>query len=52
MAMESKSNQQPSDLAVYMEDLKIIKEEFDLYQSELNFLRAKKVKIETLAKRD
>lgn len=40
------------DLAVYTTDLKAIREEFELYQSELNFLKAKKVKIETLAKID
>jgi hypothetical protein len=30
----------------------MIKEEFELYKSELSYLRAKKVKVEALAKRD
>jgi hypothetical protein len=30
----------------------MIKEEFELYKSELSYLRAKKVKVEALARRD
>jgi hypothetical protein len=50
--MSSSSKAAGGDLSTYMEDLKVIKEEFELYKSELNFLRAKKTKIETLARRD
>ena len=41
-----------AELNGYMSDLNLIKEEFEMYKSELNYLRAKKIKVETLARRD
>ena len=35
-----------------LEDLKAIRDEFEVYKAELNFLKAKKLKIETLMRRD
>jgi len=40
------------ELSGYLTDLSLIKEEFELYKSELNYLRAKKIKIEALARKD
>ena len=39
-------------MTTYLADLNMIKEEFELYKSELSYLRAKKVKVEALARRD
>jgi hypothetical protein len=46
------SSSTTQDLSAYMQDLSLIKEEFELYKSELNYLKAKKVKVETLARKD
>ena len=35
-----------------LEDLKSIRKEFEVYKAELNFLKAKKLKMETLMRRD
>ena len=50
--MESGIQPVEGDITAYLEDLKLIREEFELYKSELTYLKAKKHKIETLAKID